>query len=62
MYDSHIFSKEYKNLKDQVVDLLNGDEHINVEVLSDHIHELYSDGGLSSSQYDDLMNYIIDMT
>ena len=25
MYDSHIFCKEYKDLKDQIVDIVNGD-------------------------------------
>lgn len=25
MYDSHIFCREYKDLKDQIVDIVNGD-------------------------------------
>lgn len=25
MYDSHIFCKEYKDLKDRIVDIVNGD-------------------------------------
>lgn len=61
MYDGHIFCEEYKDLKDIVVDLVNGDSDANVDELSAHIQELYDDGKMSSTQYDDLMRYIQDM-
>lgn len=61
MYDGHIFCEEYKDLKDIVVDLVNGDSDADVNELSAHIQELYDDGKMSSTQYDDLMGYIQDM-
>ena len=62
MYDSHIFCREYKNLKDQIVDIVNGDtEDYDIDALVEHIQELYDDGEMSSSQYDDLMSYVQDL-
>lgn len=62
MYDGHIYSREYKDLKDQIVDILNGEtEDYDVEALADHIQELYEDGEMSATQYDDLMRYIQDL-
>lgn len=51
MYDSHIFCKEYKDLKDQIVDIVNGDtEDYDIEALAEHIQELYDNGEMSSSR------------
>ena len=62
MYDSHIFCKEYKDLKDQIVVIVNGDtEDYDIDALAEHIQELYDNGEMSSSQYDDLMSYIQDL-
>ena len=62
MYDSHIFCKEYKDLKDQFVDIVNGDtEDYDIDALAEHIQELYDNGEMSSSQYDDLISYIQDL-
>lgn len=62
MYDSHIDCKEYKKLKDYIVDILNGDvEDYDVEALANHIQELYDNNDMSSSQYDDLMGYVQDL-
>lgn len=62
MYDSHIYCKEYKELKDYIVDMLNGEiENYDVEELSNHIQELYDNNEMSSSQYDDLMGYVQDL-
>lgn len=62
MYDGYIFCEEYKDLKDLIVDIVNGDnEETDIEELSNHIQELYDDGKMSSTQYDDLMSYIQDM-
>lgn len=62
MYDSYIYCKEYKDLKDYIVDCINGDiTDYDIEKLSNHIQELYDNGEMSSSQYDDLMSYVQDM-
>ena len=62
MYNSHIYCREYKELKDQIVDIVNGEmEEYDIDELSAHIQELYDDGEMSSSQYDDLMSYIQDL-
>ena len=62
MYDSHIYCEEYKDLKDYIVDILNGDiEDYNIEKLSNHIQDLYDDGKMSSSQYDELIGHIQDI-
>lgn len=61
MYDGHIFCEEYKDLKDIVVDMVNGDSDADVNEVSAQIQELYDDGKMSSTQYDDLMGYIQDM-
>ena len=62
MYDGHIYCEEYSDLKDIVADLANGyGEDVDIEELSAHIQELWEDGKMSSTQYDDLMRYIQDM-
>lgn len=62
MYDGHIYCREYKNLKDYIVDILNGEiEEYDIEALANHIQELYDNGEMSSTQYDDLMGYVQDM-
>ena len=62
MYDSYIYCKEYKELKDYIIDILNGEiENYDVEKLSNHIQELYDNNEMSSSQYDDLMGYVQDL-
>lgn len=59
MYDGHIYCREYKELKDYIVDIINGDvTDYDVYDLSDRIQALYDDGNMSASQYDDLMRYI----
>lgn len=62
MYDGHIYCEEYKELKDLIVDIENGDaEDINLEELADHIQELYDEGKMQATQYDDLMRYLQDL-
>ena len=62
MYDGHIYCREYKNLKDYIVDILNGEiEEYDVEALANHIQELYDNREMSSTQYDDLMGYVQDL-
>lgn len=62
MYDGHIFCEEYKELKDMLVDFVNGeDADIDLEQFSEHIQELYQDGKMPATQYDDLMRYVQDI-
>lgn len=62
MYDGHIYCEEYSDLKDIVVDLANGyGEDVDIEELFAHIQELWEEGKMSSTQYDDLMRYLQDM-
>lgn len=62
MYDSHIYCKEYKELKDYIVDIVNGEiEDYDVDELANHIQEIYDGGEMSSTQYDDLMSYVQDL-
>lgn len=62
MYDGHIYCEEYKELKDYIADIINGEiDDYDVEELENYIQELYDDGRMSSSQYDDLMGYVQDM-
>ena len=62
MYDNHKFCSEYRDLKNIIVDIMNGDDTTtDIKELSDHIQSLYEDGTMPSSQYDDLMRYIQDL-
>lgn len=61
MYDSHIYSPDYKNLKDKVVDMVNGVDDTDPDEVADVIQEIYDSGKMSSTQYDDLMSYIQDL-
>lgn len=59
MYDGHIYCREYRDLKDYIVDILNGEiTDYDLDKLSDHIQELYDNGEMQATQYDDLMGYI----
>lgn len=61
MYDGYIYCSEYKDLKDIVVELPNSDYSDDyIRDLAKHIYDLYEDGKMSTSQYDDLMSYIED--
>lgn len=63
MYDSHIYCNEYKDLRDYIADIMAGAiEDYDIDKLSNHIQDLYDDGRMSSSQYDNLMGYIQDLT
>ena len=52
MYDGHIYCKEYKELKDYIVDILNGEiEDYDVDELANHIQELYDSGEMPSTNH-----------
>lgn len=62
MYDGHIYCMKYGDLKDYIVDIVNGDVvEYDLEELSDHIQELYESGEMPATQYDDLMRWIQDI-
>ena len=62
MYNEHIYCEEYKTLKNIIVDIINGDDtETDVAELENQIQELYDEGKMPSSQYDDLMSYIQDL-
>lgn len=51
MYDGHIYCEEYKELKNYIVDIINGDiEDYDIESLSEHIQELYDSGKIPATQ------------
>lgn len=59
MYDGHIYCEEYGNIKDILADIMNGDDtETDVQELADRIQELYDDGKMQATQYDDLMRYV----
>lgn len=62
MYDFYIGNKVYHDLKDLVVDLYNGEDvDYTTEDLKSEIDMRYANNELSSSQYDNLMNYLIEL-
>lgn len=62
MYDSWKYCKEYKEIKNKLVDIYNNeDDDYNLEEIAEHIQELYESGELQATQYDDLMNIIVDL-
>ena len=47
---------------DLLLNIVNGDiEDYDIDALAEHIQELYDNGEMSSSQYDDLMSCIQDL-
>ena len=57
MYDSHIFCPDYKTLKNRIADIINGEEG-DIDEIAEQVQELYDDGKMSSTQYDELLRYI----
>lgn len=60
MYDNYIYCAEYKNLKDKIVDIINGCDDTDIDEIAEQVQELYDEGKMTSTQYDDLMRYIQD--
>ena len=62
MYNNDIQSKEYYRLRNYIIDIHSGEDvHYNLEKLSAHVQELYDEGKLKTTQYDDLMRYLYDL-
>ena len=62
MYNEHIYCEEYRELKNTIIDILNGDDtDTDVSELEGRIQEIYDEGKMPSTQYDELMSYIFDL-
>lgn len=62
MYKEHIFCKEYKELKDIIIDIMNGEDvDYDIDEIKEYIQEIYDDDRMPSTQYDELMSYIQDL-
>lgn len=62
MYNEHIFCEEYQNLKEIIINIINcDDDTTDVNELAEHIQDLYDDGKMPSTQYDELIGYIQDL-
>ncbi len=61
MNDGHVYCRGYYELKNYIVDIINGDvENYDIDSLSEHIQQLYDSGEMQATQYDDLMRYFQD--
>lgn len=61
MYDSHIYCKSYREIKELLDDYIEGEDRVcSLEDIETRVQSLYDDGEMSSGQYDDLMSYISD--
>lgn len=62
MYDSFIYCKEYKELKNHIIDCMNGEiQNYDIDEIENRIQELYNNGEMKASQYDNLMSYLLDL-
>lgn len=62
MYKEHIYCNEYHELKQNIIDIINGENiDIDIEELQNKIQEIYDDDKMPSTQYDELMSYIQDL-
>lgn len=62
MYNEHVYCKEYRELKDTIINILNGDDtDTDISELEARIQDIYDEGKMPSSQYDDLRSYIFDL-
>jgi hypothetical protein len=64
VYNQHIYCEKYKELKDEIVAILNNDIDADagyLEELENEIQELYDNEEMTSTQYDDLMSYLQDL-
>lgn len=58
MYDSYIYCKSYREIKDLILQIISGDSDYPLTQLSERIQTLYDNGEMQSTQYDELMGYI----
>lgn len=63
MYDNFKKCSDYYDLKHYLIDIMNGDvENYDLDGVCGQIQDLYDEGAMSSSQYDDLMRIVEDLT
>ena len=61
MYDSHVDDDKFRFYKGILNEIYQGDSEENIDEITEKIQEDYEKGGLSSSQYDNLMSLIQDI-
>ena len=61
MYDSHVDDDKFRFYKGILNEIYQGDSEENIDEITEKIQEDYERGGLSSSQYDNLMSLIQDI-
>lgn len=62
MYDSHLYAKDYKYLKDLIISMMNGEDiGKSVDDLATMVNNSYQDGDISSYNYDELIGYLQEM-
>lgn len=62
MYNEHIFCEEYDEIKETIINIINcDDDTTDIDELTEKIQDLYDDGKMPSTQYDELMGYIQDL-
>ena len=61
MYDSHVDDGKFRFYKGILNEIYQGDSEENIDEITEKIQEDYEKGGLSSSQYDNLMSLIQDI-
>lgn len=62
MYNEHIFCEEYDEIKETIINIINcDDDTTDIDELTEKIQDLYDNGKMPSTQYDELMGYIQDL-
>ena len=61
MYDSYVDDDKFRFYKGILNEIYQGDSEENIDEITEKIQEDYEKGGLSSSQYDNLMSLIQDI-
>ena len=61
MYDSHVDDDKFRFYKGILNEIYQGDSEEDIDEITEKIQEDYEKGGLSSSQYDNLMSLIQDI-
>ena len=62
MYTEHIIFNDYNEVKQSIIDYINGDnDKIDLEEISEYLQDLYENNKIPSTQYDELMGYLQDL-
>ena len=62
MYTEHLIFKDYHEIKQNIIDYMNGEDiDIDLEEIAEYLQDLYEENKIPTTQYDELMNYIEDL-